>query len=132
MDIFPLTADLNLEVSIYSVSILLGVFFGIFIGYAIGKIVRLYSTKTSSQIGWFSYALVLDLIITVGISIGLIFAVEAMSPPDLDLIVLKLAGAAFIFVGVSIVTLFIPMITGSFVVFSRIDKMFFPKKYVDF
>ena len=140
--VLPLTPDLAKDVGIRSISIVLGIFFAIFVGYAIGKIVRKYNTKKLSFIGWFCYAVVLDLILTIGITSAFIYvmhiyylnngyALGIFSNPN-PILLLKLAGAAFIFVGVSLITLFLPMIFGSFLIFNKIDKMFFPKKYVEF
>jgi hypothetical protein len=130
VDAYPLTGDLNLSVGVNAVSVILGIPFALIIGYAIGKIIRRYTAKKSSLIGWFSYAVLLDLIINVGIAIGLVLAFDALNHKDVLLIIL--AGAAFIFVGVSVITLFIPMISGSFLAFNKIDKVFFPKKYADY
>jgi len=130
VDAFPISADLNQYIAINAVSFILGIPFAIVIGYIIGKIIRKYNNKKISFIGWFSYAVVIDLIINVGITIGLIFAFNALN--ENDVLFLKLAGASFIFLGISVVTLFIPMISGSFLLFSNIDKVFFPKKYAEF
>ncbi|MCE7742636.1 MAG: hypothetical protein GOP50_09270 [Candidatus Heimdallarchaeota archaeon] len=130
VDAFPISADLNQYIAINAVSIILGVPFAIAIGYVIGKIIRKYNSKKSSFIKWFSFAVVIDLIINVGITIGLVFAFNTLN--ENDVLFLKLIGAAFIFLVVSVITLFIPMISGSFLIFTEIDKIFFPKKYVEF
>ncbi len=130
VDAYPLPADLNQYISINAISIILGIPFAIMVGYVIGKIIRRYNQKKSKIIAWFSYVLFIDLLVNVLITIGAIFAFGALN--EKDILFLKLMGAAFIFIGVSVFTLFIPMISGSFLVFYKVDKMFFPKKYVEF
>ncbi len=126
---YPLSSDLNQYIGISVVSIVLGIPFAIAIGYILGKVIRKFTTKKSSLIKWFSYAVFLDLIINTVIALGLILAFNALA--EKDILFLKLAGSAFIFVTVSIITLFIPMISGSFLFFSKVDKIFFPKKYAE-
>ena len=130
VDAYPLGSDLNQYVAINAVSIILGIPFAITIGYIIGKIVRRFNGKKLSIVLWFSYAVLLDLIINIVLAIILIYASGALY--ENDVLFLKLAGSAFIFVVVSIITLFLPMISGSFIIFTKIDKIFFPKKYVEF
>ena len=130
VDVYPLTGDLNLYIGINAVSVILGIPFAIAIGYLFGKIIRHYTSKTSSVVKWFSYAIILDLIINVGIAIALIYAFDALNHKDV--LLLKITGAAFIFIGVCVITLFIPLISGSFLAFDKIDKIFFPKKYAEY
>ncbi len=130
VDAYPLVPELNQYVAINAVSIILGIPFAIAIGYIIGKIVRRFNAKKTNMILWFSYAVLLDLIINIVLAIILIYISGALY--ENDVLFLKLAGSAFIFVVVSILTLFLPMISGSFLIFTNIDKIFFPKKYVEF
>jgi len=130
VDVFPFTGDLNQYIAINAVSIILGIPFAIAVGYLLGKIIRRYTTKKSEVVIWFISAVLLDLIINIGITIVLVYAFDALNTNDI--LFLKLTGAAFIYLGVSVITLFLPMISGSFLMYNKIDKLFFPRNYTDY
>ena len=114
---------------INSVSILVGFIFAILIGYLFGKIVRRYTSDKKGIRYWITYAIVIDVIINIAAAIVLIILTNAAFVNDL--LFIYLSGAVFIFLIFSIITLFIPMLAGSFFVFTQIDHIFFPRKYAE-
>lgn len=122
---------INLEdaMDINAVSILVGIIFAILIGYLFGKIVRRYTSDKKGIRSWITYAIIIDVIINIAAAIVLIIVTNAAFVNDL--LFIYLSGAVFIFVLFSIITLFIPILTGSFFIFAQIDRIFFPRKYAE-
>ncbi len=130
INLYP-SIPINLEDSmeINAVSILVGFIFAILIGYLFGKIVRKYTSNKKGIRYWITYAIVLDVIINVAAAIVLIIVTNAAFVNDL--LFIYLSGAVFIFLIFSLITLFIPILTGSFLIFNQIDRIFFPRKYAE-
>ncbi len=122
---------INLEdtMEINAVSILVGIIFAILIGYLFGKIVRRYTSDKKGIRYWVTYAIVIDVIINIAAAIVLIIVTNAAFVNDI--LFIYLSGAVFIFLLFSIITVFIPILTGSFLIFSQIDRIFFPRKYAE-
>jgi hypothetical protein len=129
LDIIPFPTNIIDYLNIRGVSILLCIPFAILAGYVLGKIVRRYTTDKKSTIIWVSIAYALDVILNVVYAVALIFITKAWD--EKDILFTWIAGSTFIFVLTLVITLFIPMISGSFLIFKNIDKMFFRSKYID-
>ena len=129
-DIIPLPANLLDVLHIRGVSFFLSIPFAILIGYVLGKIVRKYTTTRKSTIIWTSFAYILDIALNVVYAVVLVIITRAVV--DEKAILFSWAtGAVFIFIITIVITLFIPMISGSFLIFKNIDKVFFRDKYID-
>jgi hypothetical protein len=129
-DLYPtLPTDLTTVLNINSLSIILGIPFAIFVGFFIGKVARTYSAKKSGIRNWIIYAIFIDVIVNCAIAVILIFATQAFN--NKDILLSYLSGAVIIFVFVSLISLFIPMLTGSYLIYNSVDKIFFPRKYAD-
>jgi hypothetical protein len=115
--------------NINSLSVILGIPFAIFIGFFIGKIARTYSATKSGIRNWVIYAVLLDIIVNCAVAVVLIFATKAFE--NKDVLLSYLSGAVIIFVFVSALTLFIPVLTGSYLIYQNVDKIFFPKQYAE-
>ncbi len=124
----PIPSNLSTLVNISALSVILGVFFAIVISYLLGKIVHIYSDKKSAIIKWSIYAIFLDIVVNAGLAIGLIALTDALGVLY-DILYVFLAGSFIIFAFISLVSLFIPMISGTFLLYVQIDKIFFPRKY---
>ena len=124
----PIPGNLSSLVNINALSVVLGVFFAVVMGYLLGKIIHIYSTKKSAIIKWAIYIIFLDVVVNCGLAIGLIAITNAFGVLH-DILYVFLAGSFIIFALVSLVSLFIPMISGSFLLYNQIDKIFFPRKY---
>jgi len=129
-DLYPtFPTDLGAVLNINALSIILGVPFAILVGFFVGKTARTYSANKSGIRNWIIYAILLDVIINCALAVILIFATQAFN--NKDVLLSYLSGAAIIFIFVSIISLFIPMLTGSYLIYNRVDRIFFPKKYAD-
>ena len=130
IDLYP-GFPINLEdlVEINAVSILVGFIFAIMIGYLFGKIVRRYTSDTKGIRYWITYAIAIDVIINIVAALVLIIITNAAFVNDI--LFIYLAGAVFIFLLFSLITLFIPILTGSFLIYYQIDRIFFPRKYAE-
>ena len=129
-DLYPtLPSDLTTVLNINSLSVILGIPFAIFVGFFIGKVARTYSANKSGIRNWVIYAVILDIIMNCAIAVVLIFATQAFE--NKDVLLSYLSGAVIIFVFVSLLTLFIPVITGSYLLYRNVDKIFFPRKYAE-
>ncbi|MCG3220775.1 MAG: hypothetical protein H7641_05285 [Candidatus Heimdallarchaeota archaeon] len=127
-DLYPtLPSDLTTVLNINSLSIILGIPFAIFVGFFVGKVARTYSANKSGVRNWIIYALLIDVIVNCAIAVILIFATQAFE--NKDILLSYLSGAVIIFVFVSLISLFIPFLTGSYLVYNRVDRIFFPRKY---
>ncbi len=124
----PIPSNLNSLVEINSLSVILGVIFAIIVGYFIGKIVRTYSANKSELIRWTVYAIFFDVVVNFGLAIILMVITDAIGLLR-DILYVYLAGSAIIFAVVSLVSLFIPMLSGTFIFYNQIDKILFPRKY---
>ncbi|MFW9852089.1 MAG: hypothetical protein ACFFDS_04055 [Candidatus Thorarchaeota archaeon] len=122
---------INLEdtMEINAVSILVGFIFAILIGYLFGKIVRRYTSDKKGIRFWVAYAITIDVIINIAAAIVLIIITNAAYVNDL--LFIYLSGAVFIFLIFGAITVFIPILTGSFLIFPQIDRIFFPRKYAE-
>jgi hypothetical protein len=122
---------INLEdtMEINAVSILVGIIFAVLIGYLFGKIVRRYTSDKKSIRYWVTYAIIIDVVINIALAIVLIILTNAAFVNDI--LFIYLSGAVFIFLLFSIITAFIPILTGSFLIFTQIDRIFFPRKYAE-
>jgi len=124
----PIPGNLSSLVNINALSVILGVFFAVVIGYLLGKIIHTYSAKKSELIKWAIYAIFLDVVVNAGFAIGLIALTDALGVLY-DILYVFLAGSFVIFALISLVSLFIPMISGTFLLYDQLDKIFFPRKY---
>ena len=124
----PIPGNLSSLVKINTLSVILGVFFAVFISYLLGKIIHIYSKKKSALIKWAIYVIFLDIVVNCGLAIGLIALTNALGVLY-DILYIFLAGSFIIFALFSLVSLFIPMISGTFLLYNQLDKLFFPKKY---
>lgn len=129
-DLYPtLPSDLTTVLNINSLSVILGIPFAIFVGFFIGKVARTYSSSKSGVRNWVIYAIIIDVIVNCALAVALIFATQAFN--NKDVLLSYLSGAIIIFVFVSLLTLFIPVLTGSYLIYYRVDKIFFPRKYAE-
>jgi hypothetical protein len=129
-DLYPtVPTDLTTVLNINSLSIILGIPFAIFVGFFVGKVARTYSANKSGIRNWIIYAIFIDVIVNCALAVILIFATQAFN--NKDVLLSYLSGAAIIFIFVSVISLFIPMLTGSYLIYNRVDRIFFPKKYAD-
>ncbi|MHA2357615.1 MAG: hypothetical protein ACXABK_02455 [Candidatus Heimdallarchaeaceae archaeon] len=126
---FPATLGNFIEVN--AVSFILGIPIAIIVGYFIGKISRTYSANKKAANAWISYAILFDVIINVGLSVALFFVIDSITNAEADIILTYIAGAAVIFLLVNVFSLFIPVITGSHLVYTWIDKKFFARQYAE-
>jgi len=130
LDLYPsYPANLNRFIEINSLSFLLGIPIAIIIGYFIGKISRTYSASRKATNSWIIYAILLDIIINVAVTIVLVIATNAIA--DKDILFAYLAGTVVIFILVNVVSLFIPLITGTHLIYTWIDKKIFARQYVE-
>ena len=129
-DLYPtLPSDLTTVLNINSLSIILGIPFAIFVGFFVGKVARTYSANKSGIRNWIIYAIFIDVIVNCALAVILIFATQAFE--NKDILLSYLSGAAIIFAFVSLISLFIPLLAGSYLVYNRVDRIFFPKKHSD-
>lgn len=130
INLYP-SIPINLEdlLEINAISILVGLIFAILIGYIFGKIVRRYTSKKKEIKYWITYAIAIDVIINIVAAIVLIIVTNAAFVNDL--LFIYISGAVFIFLLFSIISLFIPILTGSFLIFTQLDRIFFPRKYAE-
>ncbi|MCG3226905.1 MAG: hypothetical protein H7645_08295 [Candidatus Heimdallarchaeota archaeon] len=129
-DLYPtFPSDLTTVLNINSLSIILGIPFAIFVGFFVGKVARTYSTNKSGIRNWIIYAIFIDVIVNCAIAVILIFATQAFE--NRDILLSYLSGAVIIFAFVSLISLFIPFLAGSYLVYNRVDRIFFPRKYSD-
>ncbi|MHA2255200.1 MAG: hypothetical protein ACXAAM_03930 [Candidatus Heimdallarchaeaceae archaeon] len=127
-DLYPtLPSDLTTVLNINSLSIILGIPFAIFVGFFVGKVARTYSSNKSGIRNWIIYAIIIDVIVNCGIAVILIFATQAFE--NKDILLSYLSGAVIIFAFVSLISLFIPLLTGSYLIYNKVDRIFFPRKY---
>ncbi|MHA1668628.1 MAG: zinc ribbon domain-containing protein [Candidatus Heimdallarchaeaceae archaeon] len=127
IDVYPtLPANLSSSVSVSTLTVILGVPFIIIIGYAFGKLVRNYSKTSKGVQWWISYMILLDVILHAVVTIILVAITNATAEKDILLIIL--VGAVLIFFLLSVFTLFIPMLIGSFLLFNKFDQLYFSKE----
>ncbi len=129
LDVITFLSNILDNMYIRGVSLLLCIPFAILVGYVLGKIVRKYTTSKKSTIIWVIFSYILNVILNVVFTVALIFITDAWN--NSTVMFIWMAGAAFIFVVTLVITLFIPMISGSFLIFKNIDKVFFRGKYTD-
>ncbi|OLS30184.1 MAG: hypothetical protein HeimAB125_20160 [Candidatus Heimdallarchaeota archaeon AB_125] len=129
LEIIPLPVNLMDYLQIRSVSLLLCIPFAILVGYVLGKIVRKYTSDKKSTRIWIAIAYALDVVLNIVYAVVLVFITNALD--EKDILFTWITGAVFIFVVTLVITLFIPMISGSFLFFKNIDKIFFRSKYTD-
>ncbi len=109
-------------------SILLNIVLLILVGYFIGKIARIYFESERSIIYFIILIVFVDILINCGASALLIYVLYVTGSLG-DLLLIYLVGALFIFVVFSVMTLFVPLIAGSFRLYRGIDQIFYPRKY---
>ncbi len=125
-----ISISLNIPANISSIlfikgsSVILGVPFAIIIGYILGKSIRKFTLKKKEIVTWLIYAIFLDIVVNLVIATVFVFGFNIV-----DLYFVYLVGAVFIFVIFNIITLFIPFLIGTHLIYSNIDKIFFPKTY---
>ena len=127
LNIIPFPANISDFLQIRGISFLLGIPFAILIGYVLGKIVRKFTSDKKSTMKWVAFSFILDVILNVVYATVLVFITNALD--EKDILFTWITGAAFIFLITLVITLFIPMISGSFFLFSNIDKVFFRRKH---
>lgn len=126
-DLYPtFPSDLTTVLNINSLSIILGIPFAIFVGFFVGKVARTYSANKSGIRNWIIYAIFIDVIVNCAIAVILIFATQAFE--NKDILLSYLSGAVIIFAFVSLISLFIPLLTGSYLLYNKVDSIFFPRK----
>jgi len=117
-------ANLSSILSINGYSVILGVPFAIIIGYILGKSIRKFTLKNKEIVTWLIYAIFLDIVVNLVIATVFVFGFNIV-----DLYFVYLVGAVFIFIIFNIITLFIPFLIGTHLIYSNIDKIFFPQTY---
>ncbi len=117
-------ANISSILSITGSSVIIGVPFAIIIGYILGKSIRKFTQKKKEIITWLIYAIILDVVVNLGIAAIFVFVFNFE-----DLYFVYLVGAVFIFIIFNIITLFLPFLVGTHLIYYNIDKIFFPKKY---
>ncbi|NPD87552.1 MAG: hypothetical protein HGN29_02445 [Asgard group archaeon] len=129
-DLYPtFPSDITTVLNINSLSIILGIPFAIFVGFFVGKVARTYSANKSGIRNWIIYAIFIDVIVNCAIAVILIFATQAFE--NKDILLSYLSGSVIIFAFVSLISLFIPILTGSYLIYNKVDRIFFPRKYSD-
>lgn len=111
-----------------ALSILLNIVLLILVGYFIGKIARNYFESKKSIIYFIVLTVFVDILINCGASALLIYLLYVTGSLG-DILLIYLVGALFIFVVFSVMTLFVPLISGSFRLYRGIDRIFYPRKY---
>ncbi|MBY9001423.1 MAG: hypothetical protein KGD64_10935 [Candidatus Heimdallarchaeota archaeon] len=124
LSLFNIPADIAANLFIKGSSMILGIPFAIIIGYILGKSIRKFTLDRKRIIYWLIYAIFIDIIANLGIAAVFIFGFNFV-----DLYFLYLVGAVFIFIIFNILTLFIPFLVGSHLIFCNIEKIFSPKKH---
>lgn len=109
-------------------SILLNVILLILVGYFISKIARKYFESEKNIIYFIALIVFVDIIINCGASALLIYILYVTGSLG-DVLLIYFVGALFIFVVFSVMTLFLPLIAGSFRFYKGIDRIFYPRKY---
>ena len=127
LNIIPFPENILDFLQIRGISLLLGIPFAVLIGYILGKIVRRFTSDRKSIIKWVAFSFIFDVILNVVYATVLVFITNALD--EKDILFTWITGAAFIFLMTIVITLFIPMISGSFFLFGNIDKVFFRRKY---
>ncbi|MHA1345570.1 MAG: hypothetical protein ACTSVO_04780 [Candidatus Heimdallarchaeaceae archaeon] len=117
-------ANIASILSIKGSSVIIGVPFAIIVGYILGKSIRKFTIKKKEIVIWLIYAIFLDIIINIAIAAVFIYGFNIV-----DLYFVYLVGAVFIFIIFNIITLFLPLLVGTHLIYYNIDKIFFPKKY---
>ncbi len=126
LNIIPFPVNILDFLQIRGISFLLGIPFAVLIGYILGKIVRKFTSDRKSIMKWVAFSFILDVILNVVYATVLVFLTNALD--EKDILFTWITGATFIFLITIVITLFIPMISGSFFLFSNIDKVFFRHK----
>jgi len=117
-------SNLSSILSIKGSSVILGVPFAIIIGYILGKSIRKFTLNKKEIVTWLIYAIFLDIVVNLVIAAVLVFGLNIV-----DLYFVYFVGAVFIFIIFNIITLFIPFLIGTHLIYYNIDKIFFPKTY---
>ena len=117
-------ANLSSILFIRGSSVILCVPFAIIIGYILGKSIRKFTLKKKEIVTWLIYAIFLDIVVNLAIAAVFVFGFNIV-----DLYFVYLVGAVFIFIIFNIVTLLIPFLIGTHLIYHNIDKIFFPKTY---
>lgn len=127
LNIIPFPANILDFLQIRSISLLLGIPFAVLIGYVLGKIVRKFTSDKKSTMKWVAFSFILDVVLNITYAVVLVIITNALD--EKDILFTWITGAVFIFLITIVITLFIPMISGSFFLFGNIDKVFFRRKY---
>lgn len=127
LNIIPFPANILDFLQIRGISLLLGIPFAVLIGYVLGKIVRKFTSDKKSTMKWVAFSFILDVVLNITYAVVLVILTNALD--EKDILFTWITGAVFIFLIIIVITLFIPMISGSFFLFGNIDKVFFRRKY---
>ncbi|MCG3260090.1 MAG: hypothetical protein H7644_10105 [Candidatus Heimdallarchaeota archaeon] len=127
LNIIPFPANLADFLQIRGISFLLSIPFAVLIGYVLGKIVRKFTSDKKSTMKWVAFSFILDVVLNITYAVVLVILTNALD--EKDILFTWITGAVFIFLITIVITLFIPMISGSFFLFGNIDKVFFRRKY---
>ena len=129
VQLYPnISEPLSNYINFNPLSILLNIVLLILVGYFISKIARKYFESEKSIIYFIVLIVFVDILINCGAA-ALIIYVEHATKSIGNILFVYLVGASFIFVVFSVMTLFVPLMAGSFHLYKGIDRIFYPRKY---
>ena len=123
LTLLNIPADIASKLLISGSTMILGIPFTILIGFIIGKSIRKFTIDKREVISWLAYAIFVDILLNLGL-----VAIFAFGFNFVDIYFLYLVGAVFIFMVFNILTLFLPFMVGSHLLFCNIENIFSPKK----
>ncbi|UJG44614.1 MAG: hypothetical protein K9W46_05405 [Candidatus Heimdallarchaeum endolithica] len=124
VQVIPLQGDLSTAVKISAIAFYLSVVVSITSGYIISLFIRKRIKELKNIILWLGIFIFIDLIVHIAIP-----ALATIIFYPREILFINLSGATLVFLVTNIVLMFTPFIVGGHWLFTKLDKLYFPKKH---
>ncbi|UJG41798.1 MAG: hypothetical protein K9W45_04885 [Candidatus Heimdallarchaeum aukensis] len=124
VQVIPLEGDLSTSVKINAAAFYLSAIISIATGYIISLFIRRRIKETKDIILWLGIFIFIDMLIHIAIP-----ALATIIFYPREILFINLTGATLVFLVTNMVLMFTPFIVGGHWLFTKLDKLYFPKKY---